>query len=316
MNILKIIFGVLNTLIIKGYWYNNIKFQDCRKFWGYKTFNTDVVNLGSTSAVCAFDYDGIPLKCANWALSINPLLGDMAILKNYFSYLKEGATIIIPLCPFSSLAGSYSITEDRYYSLLYPSSIPSYSLRRHNQIKSEMYSPIYFYSLFNFLTDIKYLVRGKKNVLMNEDEMNEDAERRMDGWMREFSIISFSNPLSLVNQDSITEAAKILNDIVRFCHERLLNPCILLPPVYHTLGDYFTSDVKKKVIDSLVNKIEDKTVWYHNYMNDPEFSKRNDLFQNSFLLNKKGAEIFTKKVLNDIGMQTMAHNTKVDVLEA
>lgn len=302
MKVLEKIFSISNALIKKGFWFNNIKFQDCSKFWVYNTFNTDVINLGSTSAVCAFDYDGIPLKCSNWALSINPLLGDMAILKNYFSYLKEGATVIIPLCPFSALAGGYSITEDRYYTLLYPSSIPSYSLRRHNQIRGEMLSPIFIYSPWNLFDDIKHVICGNKDRLLSEAEMVIDAKIRMDNWMKEFSIYSFSNSLSMINVDSINEAARIVNDIIRFCKERNLTPYLLIPPVYHSLGSLFTPDVKAQVIDQLVNKIEDKSVWFHNYMDDHEFRGRNDLFRDSFLLNRKGAKLFTKRVLTDLNL--------------
>lgn len=300
MKVLKKVFSILNALIKKGFWFNNIKFQDCRKFWGFNTFNTDVINLGSTSAVCAFDYNGIPLKCFNWALSINPLLGDMAILKNYYSYLKEGASIIIPLCPFSSLAGCYSITEDRYYTLLYPSSIPGYSIRRHNQIKKEMNFPLFYYPIWNLLTDLKQLIHRKGNRVLSDEEMKDDANNRMNNWMKEFSINSFSDPLTLVNLDAINDAAQILNNIIGFCKERNLTPYLLIPPVYHSLGLLFTPDLKTKVIDQLVNRIEDKSIWFHNYMNDPDFCRRKDLFRNSFLLNSKGAKLFTKRVLADL----------------
>ena len=116
---------ILNALIKRGYWFNNVFFEGCRKMSMYSTFNTDVINLGSTSAVHAFNYDGLGLKAGNWAMTRNPLLGDYAILKNYSSFLKKDRSIvIITLCPFSSLAGSYNFLDDRYYTFLYPSTIP------------------------------------------------------------------------------------------------------------------------------------------------------------------------------------------------
>ena len=46
--IAKKIYHVINALIRRGRWFNETKFPDCGKFWNYNTFNTDVVNLGST----------------------------------------------------------------------------------------------------------------------------------------------------------------------------------------------------------------------------------------------------------------------------
>lgn len=300
MSIFRKVYRIINGLIRRGYWYNNVKFKDCSKFWCYKTFNTDVVNLGSTSSVFAFNYSGIPLKCANWALSTNPLAGDLAILKNYVSYLKEGATVIIPLCPFTSLAGGYSISEDHYYSLLYPSTIPCYSIRRHNKVKLERQTPLLAYPLLSLFSDLKHLVVKPKQKVMTENEMEKDAQTWMSNWKKEFSVSDFSYPLLLKNQDAIVDAAKVLNEIVAFCKERNIRSVILIPPVYHTLGELFTPEIRKKIIDSLIERVEDKSVWYHNYMDDSEFTNDTSLFQSSFLMNEKGAKIFTRRALTDL----------------
>lgn len=74
-------------------------------FGNITKFNTDVINLGSTSVCHAFDYEGLPICGSNFALRHNSLSGDLAILKNYFGYLNPtNSHVIIPLCAFSSLA--------------------------------------------------------------------------------------------------------------------------------------------------------------------------------------------------------------------
>ena len=301
MNILRKVYNLLNAVIRKGFWYNNVKFTDCKKFWTYTCFNTDIVNLGSTSAVNAFNYTGIPLKCANWALKTNPLTGDLAILKNYLSYLKSNnATVLIPICPFSSLSGRYKITEDKYYTILYPASIPNYSYKKHQQIKCEMHEPIRIYPLWCMFSDLRNIFKKKKNIILSETEMQIDAKNWMNNWMKEFGITDFSYQLSLINQDAIEDAAKILNEIISLCKERNIKPKLLVPPVYHSLGILFSTEIKNKIIDSLINKIEDKSIWYHNYMDDEDFANNSSLFQNSFLLNEKGALLFTKRVMKDL----------------
>ena len=67
---------IINSVIRKGYWFNNVSFDGCSRLIKYKVFNTDVVNLGSTSAVHAFNYEGMGRKGGNWAMPRKPLLGD------------------------------------------------------------------------------------------------------------------------------------------------------------------------------------------------------------------------------------------------
>lgn len=303
MNARRKIKHILNAIIRRGNWFKSKTFRDCQKFWTYNTFNTDVINLGSSSSVYAFCYDDIPVKAANWALSPNPLSGDFAILKNYCGYLNsKHSTVILPLCPFSSLAGNYSIFDDRYYTLLYGTTIPGYSYYREQRVVSMRNNPILYYPLIEMFKDIKYAIFGERNHPLNEMQMEKDSEMRLNSWMKEFSVKSFSSSLSLLNKDAIDEAARILNEIIDFCKMRNMRPVILVPPVYHTLGAQITPQARHQIIDSLVDKIKDKSVWFHNYMDDPCFTNDITLFQNSFFMNKKGAKLFTSRVLHDLGI--------------
>ena len=88
MSIKHKIAGKINGVIRRTRWFNEEMFPDCRKFWEYNKFNTDVINLGSTSGCHAFDYEGLPICGGNFALRHNPLSGDLAILKNYLTIIK------------------------------------------------------------------------------------------------------------------------------------------------------------------------------------------------------------------------------------
>ena len=303
MNLKKKIASKLNGAIRRTHWFNDELFPDCRKFWNYNTFNTDVINLGSTSGYYAFDYEGLPIKGGNFALRHNPLSGDQAILKNYFGYLNpKGSHVIIPLCVFSSLAGSYDFMEDRFYTLIYPSSIPHFSYRRQQQIKAIAASPIRRFPLWSFYTELRAQLRGTGHSTLTEEQMKADAERWIKGWKHEFALSDFSQPLSLFNKDGVNDAAEILNDIISFCKERNIKPVIMIPPMYHTLAEKFDEKARQLFVYDLIEKIEDKTVPFHNYMDDSRFSRDSSLFMNSFFLNKKGAKKFTRIALTDIGL--------------
>lgn len=299
MRIIKKIGGAINHLIKKGYWYNEILFPDCKKFWTYRTFNTEVINLGSTSALNAFYYNE-GHRCANFALRRNPLCADLAILKNYHSYLKPNATVIISICPFTSLSGNYEYLEDRYYTLLLPTSMPVFYYRRQQEVKHMMQRPILYYPIVGLFKDIVALLKKKKNIVRTEEWMEQNAKDWMAGWMTEFSIDNFDAPLSLLNKDAIQSAVNTLNEILHFCKERQFNAVLVIPPIYHTLAEKFTPKARHILLESLISKVNDKSARFLNYMDDSEFNKDATLFQNSFIMNAKGAKRFTKRVLEDL----------------
>lgn len=303
MIIVKKISNRLTKYVKKTSWYNNCIFEDCSKFWNLNTFNLDVVNLGSTSGVHAFDYSEVDVRGMNWAVSRNPILGDQEILNNYISYLKRNnSVVILTLCPFTSLSGSYDDFDDRYYTFLKFASIPNCSLRRKNRVLDIKDRPLKYYPLFSFLSDILLFHVNKHDKQMSEIEMEEDANGWIKGWMHEFSISDFNYPLSMVNRDGIEDSNKIITEIIKYCKVNSIRPVIVIPPVYHTLGKKFTPKIRKIVIETLINKLNDSSVWFHNYMDDEDFNNDRSLFVNSFLMNKKGARLFTKRVLKDIGM--------------
>lgn len=303
MSVKQKILGKINGLVRRTRWFNEELFPDCRKFWEYNKFNTDVINLGSTSGCHAFDYEGLPICGGNFALRHNPLSGDLAILKNYFGYLNpNNSHVIITLCAFSSLAGSYDFMEDRFYSLIYPSSIPHFSYRRQQQIKQYATYPLRLFPLWSIISEIKSLLLKDKRSIKTEEEMILDADRWIHALKHEFALNNFSQPLSLINQDGLKDALSILNEIISFCKERNIKPVLVFPPMYHTLASKFDKNARKQFLDDLIEKIDDKSVKFYDFMSDSRFSNDITLFQDSFLLNKKGAKKFTEIVLHDMGL--------------
>lgn len=305
MSVKSKIKNIINAVVRRSYWYNNVLFPDCKKFWLHKTFNLDVVNLGSTSGLNAFNYDGINLKCANWALGHNPIIADFEVLKNYYSFLNpNGSTVIITLCPFTSLSGSYDYFEDRYYTILRMSSIPNCSIRRKMQVLNMRNNPIQYLPIFQLYVEFKNVVKKllRRNTLNSipEYKFEQDSSMWIRNWLKEFSVEDFSAPLSMHNQDGVEDAANTINEMITFCKERNMRPVLIIPPMHNKLAKKFTSQARTVIIDSLLSKINDKSVYFHNYMNEEYFTNDTSLFQNSFLLNEKGAKLFTQRVLKDL----------------
>jgi len=301
MSILGKAKSLVNALIRRGYWYDNVFLPDTRKFVVYNTFNTKVVNLGSTSSVAAFDYSSMNIKAANWALRRNPLAGDWAVLRNYSSYLdSKGSTVIIPLCPFSTLAGSYEPFEDRYYSILYPSTIPSYSYVHNVQAQDKIKNPIRYYPWNGLFIDLWNSISYRGGKSLSEEKMEIDAQNRVNSWLHEFALASFSSPLILWNRDNIKEALHILSDIINYCKELNAVPAIVVPPVYKSLSKRIPAAARSLLFDDVQRLAKEKGVSFYNYIDDAQFTGNRLFFKDSYILNTKGAKEFTKRVLTDL----------------
>lgn len=291
---------LVNGLLKRSYWYNHVAFEDCRKFWSLKDFKIDVINLGSTSGLNAFNYSQIKgIKAYNWAMSRQPLLCDFEILRNYYSFLRPGATVILSLCPFSSLVGYDCDFEDKFYTILHSSSIPHFSFKRKARIMAIKDSPVRYFPLFGFFSECKKILLGLEKK-MRQSAFADDANRWINNWKFEFSISDLNLPLSLKNKDSQEDIARILHDIVLFCEERNFRVALVIPPISSHLGSHFTPAIREMLIDSVIQKANIQNVPFLNYMGHPQFANNVSLFRNSFLLNEKGAKLFTLKVLEDL----------------
>lgn len=287
----------------KSYWYNNVLFADCPKFWKHRTFNLDIVNLGSSSGKYAFDYSGLELKGANWAMAPQSLVADMAILKTYSSFLKsQGGIVLIPLCPFSCLGGSSLYLPDKYYSILRMPSIPSCSYKKQQEVFDKRNNPLRYYPAIEMIRDIWRLFRSPANSIP-EKKFSQNAEHFINGWMHEFSILDFKNPLILKNQDAYKDGVRILNEMIQFCLERNFRPVIVIPPVTKQLLSCFTADMRERFIYSFIEQGNKQGVEFLDYFEDADFSDNPKLFRNSFFLNNAGAKHFTRRVLKDLEIQ-------------
>lgn len=295
------------TAVKNSNWYTNSVFQDCRKFWEQDTFNLDVVNLGSSSAVCAFDYTGLPVKAANWAMRRNYPLGDKAILENFSSFLRpSGATVLIPICPFSSLSGRYDALDDRYYSFLYPTSIPGFSKAKQSAVMDLRNNPLPQYPAFQIWLTLRKRMWGVLHKsgrrTLPESAFEENANQWIDNWMREFSLDSLDGSLSLVNKFALEETVRYLDAIIAYCKILGHNPVVVFPPMHKVLASRFSEEARKNLIYDMISKLSNKDVRFLNYIDSKEFSTNVMNFKNAYLMSPAGAKKFTARLLKDLGL--------------
>ena len=294
---IKPAFIILNKLTKRTSWYNK-KIGDTIKFRKTIRRNLDICNLGSTSGKYAFDYNNTGLKGENWALSPQTLSYDFRILKNYFSYLKDGATVLMPLCPLSFCKKDYEddLYNTKYYSFLHPVLIQNYSKKTKQKVMRFVNTPFHFSPIKSIVRIIKD-IPATGNLTINNVE--KDVEKLINSWKKEFCISDLEAPVSDINLKCIIYNTNLLSEMISFCLERNLKPVIIIPPVTKMLGSNLTKKFRENYIYSILKKVNTDQIVFLNYLDDERFADLN-LYFNSYFLNKKGQKLFTNIVLRDL----------------
>lgn len=293
----------------KNPWYEN-EFADCQRFWNGFHFGLRVVNLGSQSAFYGFDYTGLPLEAANWAIRPQSFPQDLAILKTYYSFLGPKAIVIIALCPYSSCFKSYKdISLEKYYTILHPGVIEGFSLEKQMEIYGKKEKPYRHYKkelLMGCLKGVKRLLSGRKNPEtytsqpMDAKRLEEDATRFINGWKKQFNIDDMDAPLPAHILEGRRKRIETLREMLDFCRERELTPVIVLPPMTRHLSEKMSKTFRRNYVYTFLEEAGTKDVRFLDYMDDPNFTDED--FFNSFFLNRNGAKKFTRIVLTDLGL--------------
>lgn len=306
-NIFRRAFLLANSPVKRTNWYKNVE-PEFGKFpverWYRKNFerNYDIVNVGSSSALYAFDYEGLGVKAFNWAMQPQSMEYSFKILKMFHSILKLNGIVLIPFSPFSGLSVKGKWNEslnDRYYGILDPMLIDGFE----NVLRRRQY-PL----LTNTKLAIKRLIKDepprnrqkKITIVTTREEFEKDAENWMAIWKNEFRILDLESPLSPENMAGRLSRKNIVAEMIGFCMERDYQPVIVIPPVHSSLSALMTDRFKELYIYSFLREIQEcENIPLLDYLVDTNFQD-SALYYNSFFLNKKGARLFTKVLLDDL----------------
>jgi hypothetical protein len=257
--------------------------------------------LGSNPGKFAFAYENSGLIGANWAVSPQSLSYDFRIIKNYFSYIRDGGVIILTMTPFGFCLKDYADDKlnMKYYLLLDYTLIINYSYRKHIRIAYPLLSsPIE--AIKRLIKDVPADNRLSLTTNpMSPEEIEEDAAKWINGWKQQFSISELDAPVSEQNRDCIAYNTNLLAEMISFCLERNLKPVLVLPPTTKALSSKLSESFRESYIYSIIRNANTHQVPFLNYLVDARFSD-NELFFNSFFLNVKGRKVFTQTVLSDL----------------
>lgn len=299
MNPKTIVNKIGNKIIRHTDWYNNQLWGGATKFWHARQFGLDIVNLGSGAGVRAFNYEGLPVRGANWALGPQSLVHDFNILKNYFSYIREGGCVIITVCPFSGRFSEYGKSHNfKYYTFLHPATILNFEEEERQKalrIKQDPFSEMPLVSIQKtFKEGMRLAKRSLKPARSADIELS--ARTIMAGWKNQFGIGDLSAPLTERHQKEIASRRETLQSMIAFCKERDLHPYIVIPVMHNSLSSMFPVEFVAMYMDSLTANSGAPVL---DYMHD-DMKTEKEYFSSALFLSASGAKIFTRKVINDI----------------
>lgn len=298
--------------IKKSVWYNSLfvgadgeTYPDNNWYRKHNERNFDLINLGSSGGKWAFDYSDFDIKAMNWAQQPQTLLEDFNLLRNYHSILKKGGVVLITIMPFTGLNKTTSV-QDAIKYLKIDAHEP---IQPHELQKAKLFVdyPILM-GKQAIKAGLKYIL-GKEQPLdlsktayaeknpMSVEELEKDALRWINGWKRQFNIIDFEAPLTEENQKGRAYRIKLMQKLIDFCLERSYKPVYVIPPVTKHLSKYYTKKFEEIYVYGFLKSV-DRDILLLDYSKD-EILKADDLYFNSFFLNKRGRRTFTEKILNN-----------------
>lgn len=293
----------LNARIKNTNYYRNL-FEDVEKFNNIDG-NLEYVNLGSTFANYAFDYNLLGLKGFNFAINGQNLEYDFKLLKHYQDKIKPGAKFFI-VCADLELV--YTTTKE------YFKNVRIYKYYRNILNFGEVPFILKYYLAYILfpiikLNSVKYILHdsdpyNKKDYETNNmslEDANNDALRRMRGWESMFKIKDWdSQDMKDSHINEINENIDYLKSMIEFCKTKEWKPYIVVPPVSYLLNQKISEKfVEKNLIFYLKNVASEEYVMLLDYSRDARFQDL-ALYINSACLNKRGRQVFMETLLNDI----------------
>lgn len=305
------LFLIANRIIKKtNWWKNNLLYtHQFVSNAGYRynlERNYEIVNVGSNPARFAFIYDDVIGE--NWSTGTQGLDMDFEVLRYFHSYLKQGAIVLLPIVPFSSVSGYLEqFKTSRHYLAKFVSILDYLQVLHHEKLKRGNY--YFYYPLFYNWRAIRYLIKDEKpdcRIEKNDQPMGllqlkNDAQKWIAGWEKEFAIKTLDGQLPGHLEKGRKISVEIMRKMILFLKERGYNPVIVSPPMSEALTMYFTDDIKKAYIYSFVDEFRDMNVAYLDYT-DSQFID-NKLYFNALYMNLKGRRLFTEQVLKDLNIK-------------
>jgi len=260
-----------------------------------------ICNFGSSHGLYGFDYNDIEDKrCFNFAMSSQVLSYDLRIMEYYAEHLEEGATVFIPISYFSFFGipeeqgEQFSSKNRRYYQFLPKEKIKQFNIK-------EYFLERFFPSLtvnerlFKDLFSQKEIV-DRRDVRVDSDSVSEDVKRSYQRHIVEDKLDDKGQ--RIYNYEEIMALYKM----IELCKEYNVEPILVTTPYLSEYQNEVESNdpLFFEDFNGIIEKvIKDTGVRYCDYSRDERFVRNYPLFSDGDHLNREGACLFTKLLIEE-----------------
>ncbi|MGL5962438.1 MAG: hypothetical protein ACRCZ0_10895 [Cetobacterium sp.] len=268
--------------------------------------NLKIINLGSSHGQYGFVYPK-DVNGYNLGMSAQVFFYDEIILNKYKSNLQANGVVLIPISIFSfykvyrTISFSEETAASQYYSFLNSEQV--YKANKNQQILKQNFPLLYNGKSLKLV--IKYFITNILKGNFNPLEFPHPQTLPLD----EKIIAAEKTVLEHLGTDDYKDnnmpeiAMSHFKNIIDMCKKNNLTPILVTTPQTYLYNERIGKDNYEERIYSKIRKVnelfENKLI-YLNYSHDERFENNLDLFADDDHLNKKGAEIFTKIVLEDL----------------
>ena len=274
----------------------SVKFLDLER---KNTKNLKIVNIGSSHTTYGIKYPE-NIKGYNLGLSSQVFYYDFEILKKYYNRFDEDCVIIIPISIFSFNNGlnqhisSYIKFLDR--SIFKDITRNEYILQKYFSVTQP---------IVTIPETLKYIIVSLKNRKFNKkyiiygDNLSFEEKQKA-------AIETKSLHLGFVYKENYHDKSIGINqliNILNFCEEKNFKPILISTPQTYLYNEQMGEKNYKERIYNNIKEVEKqigKKYLYLDYSHDKRFINNLEYFSDDDHLNEKGAEYFTKILLNDI----------------
>lgn len=302
---------VANRLVRSSNWFRSLHADPDHEIYPDNTWyrkhderNYDLINLGSNSAKYAFDYLDEPVRAMNWSSGTQTLHDDYKLVRNFHSILKENGTVVITIMPFTSINKKTGLADAFRFWKVLDSTQTAPEYRKKCRLLERL--PIFF-GIPAIKSAAKVVLGKDKQPIdlsfadknpMPEEDLKKHASDMINSWKAEFSIDNLAQPLTAQNQKGREVRIDVMRKMLDFLKERGYRTAFVIPPVSSYLKKYFTEPFREIYIYSYLRQI-DRDITIFDYLKSDEFEDK-DLYFNSYYFNKRGAKIFTHRVISDL----------------
>lgn len=261
-----------------------------------------VANFGSSHGEDGFYYEGeLKENTFNFSLSGQALSYDYQILSQYASNFQKGGTVIIPISYFSLLGPEYSeranfdSLNNRYYSFLDKEHILEYDFvsdvaTRFPILKS-------YYTIFSDIY-ANFLVKGEVSHDTCVDKTQVSKLAKETAYSHVGSEMDGNGEIRYSKSE-----IESLKEMISLCNEIEVKPVLITTPYtreYIEAVNHIDPNFIERYTEFVKGIAAETGVEYYDYSCDSRIQPHYEYFRDDDHLNREGAKVFTRIVLEEV----------------